>query len=540
MSDRVIHHPVIIVGGGAAGAAAALGFGGTVPLMLDVGFKAMPPPLAPRPVAELLAMAKTATDVRDLDSALIGDEFQSILRPQEHDLSIKLKAPFVRYITERPPSLPLDEHHGCTTTQSFAVGGLANAWGGGAMRYTELELRHFPFPIADIDAAFDALTRHIGISGSGADDLAQYFGSTANLLPELDLCELGTRFLNRYQRKKSLFTRNGIRVGRPRLAVLPIPHGDRDAFRAFGQEFFVSPHAGIYSPAFSIQELVRRRRLEYRSGVLVERFACHSDRVIVAAHDVATGERLRFSADHLILAAGTLNTARIVLTSRHDHSTRLPLLDNPVALIPFVDLGRVGHPLEPTTFLGAELTVVLDSRWTSLPVQGSIYNLMGPLRTDLVREFPLSFSGNIAAARYLAPAILMLQLFFPDDVTTAGHVQLQPSGGLRIVRHAECFPQVERIVTRVLRSAGYAASTLLVKHPPPGSSIHYAGTIPARDHPVKDLETDRDCRLPWAARVTIADASTFPILPAKNHTLMMMANAFRLGQLVQRYVATRC
>jgi choline dehydrogenase-like flavoprotein len=408
------------------------------------------------------------------------------------------------------------------------------------MRYTELELRHFPFPVAAIEAAFDALTRHIGIAGSATDDLTGYFGSTEGLLPELDLCELGSRFLHRYERHKARFASYGLRVGRPRLAVLPIDHRGRKPFRAFGQEFFVSPHDGIYTPTFTVQELVQRRRLEYRRGLLVERFDCDSERVIVHARDVTSGERVRYSAAHLILAAGTLNTARIVLASRHDHSTRLPLLDNPVTLLPFVDLGRIGHPLKPATFLGAELALVLESDWTSLPVQGSVYNLMGPLRTDLVREFPLTFSGNLAAARHLAPAMLMLQLFFPDDAKASGQVQLQPSGGLRIMRNTGALPHVERIVTRALRAAGYAASTLLARRLPPGSSIHYAGTIPARDHPVGDFETDRDCSLPWAQRVTIADASTFPVLPAKNHTLMMMANAFRLGQFVQQRIAARC
>jgi choline dehydrogenase-like flavoprotein len=540
MSDIVAHYPVIIVGGGAAGAAAALGFGGTVPLMLDAGATAVPSPLPSRPVAELLAAATSPEDIRELDRVLIGDEFQSILRPQERDLSIKLKAPFVRFITDRPPCLPADEHHGCTTTQSFAVGGLANAWGAGAMRYTRAELRYFPFPAPDIEAAFDALTRHIGISGSATDDLTEYFGSTDGLLPELDLCELGARFMDRYERNKSRFTSRGLRVGRPRLAVLPINHRGREPFRAFGQEFFVSPHDGIYTPSFTIQELVHRRQLEYRSGLLIERFECAAERVVVHARDMATSETLRYSSDHLILAAGTLNTTRIVLASRNDHSSRLPLLDNPVTLLPFVDLGRIGHPLEPTTFLGAELALVLDSSWTAMPVQGSIYNLMGPLRADLAREFPLSFSGNLAAARYLAPATLMLQLFFPDEPGPSNHVQLQPSGGLRVVRTAVRCPHVERTVIRALRAIGYAASTLLARHPPPGSSIHYAGTIPAREQPVREFETDRDCRLPWAQRVTIADASTFPILPAKNHTLMIMANALRIGQLVQRRIAAHC
>jgi len=533
MSEAVAHRPVVIVGGGAAGAAAALGFSGTIPLMLDVGFRGKPSPLDPEPVADLLSAARSSVDTSVLDDVLIGHDFQSVLRSSERNLSIKLKAPYVRFITDRPSGMPADEHAGCTTTQSFAIGGLANAWGAGAMRYTEAELRYFPFPFSELQAGFDFLTQHIGISGAATDDLADYFGSAEGLLPELPLCELCSRFLDRYKHNNVLLRRRGLKVGRPRLAVLSTNHRGRTAFTAIGQEYFLAPHEGIYTPAFTIKELIGRGKLEYRSGIQVETFECVGDRVLVHARDVETASKIQFTTAHLVLAAGTLNTARILLASRHDHSTRLPLLDNPVTLLPFIDVGRIGHPLRPKSFLGAELILVLESPLTFLPIQGSIYNLMGPFRTDLVREFPLSFSGNLAAARYLAPAMLMLQLFFPDDATRAGHVQLLPSGGLHISRISPRLPSAVHTVVQALRAMGYATSSLLARHLLAGSSIHYAGTIPARLQPLGPFETDRDCRLPWAPRVYIADASTFPILPAKNHTLMMMANALRIGRLIE-------
>lgn len=526
------HHRVIIVGGGAAGASVALAAGGTDVLMLDVGLEPTRSNLPDQPLDSIRKQAQCGDDVGTLDAALIGEHFESLLRPCESDLSIKLKGPLTRYVTARPQQLPADEHVNCVSAQSFALGGLANSWGAGAMRYTDLELCHFPFPAAELEQAFDILTRHIGISGSTSDDLAEYFGSTQGLLSELELCELAQRLLKRYERRKGAFQRAGIRLGRPRLAVLPQDYGGRRAFRATGQEFFISPHEGIYSPIFTIKDLIARGSIEYHKGILVERFEQQASRVIVFARDLNSGEQCTFSTDHLVLAAGTINTSRIVLASRDDHSSLLPILDNPISFIPFVDLPRLGVPLPPAQFLGAELTLVLARESDQLPIQGSIYNLMGPLRTDMAKEFPLCFSGNLVAGRYLTPATMMLQLFYPARPHRENYLQLLPNGRLRLVYSAVPDRTAEKILVKMLCRSGYVASTLLCKRPPAGSSIHYAGTLPARVVPQGPYETGSDCRLTWAPRVVVADASTFPVLPAKNHTLMLMANAYRLGRML--------
>lgn len=497
--------------------------------MLDAGLAPIEPAPEDRPIELLRALARTPTDVGKLDRLLVGHAFESVLRPSEASLSIKLKPPYARYITERPRIMPRDEHIGCECTQSFAIGGLANAWGAGAMRYAQTELAHFPYAGPPLEEAFDALTAHIGISGSRSDDLASYFGSVRELLPELPLSELGQRFLDRYRRHRARFQAGGVSAGRPRLAVLPVDHGGRRAFKAFGQEFFVAPHEGIYSPAFTIRGLVQSSQLEYQSGVLIERFECHAGEVRLEGRRLPGGEPEVWVAEEVVLAAGTINTSRIVLASRRDCDSRLPLLENPVSFVPFVDVARIGVPLAVDSFTGAELSLVIESDEGQLPVQASIYNLMGPLRTDMSSQFPLTWSGNLAAGRYLMPATLVAQLFYPDSPSPSSYIQLLPTGGLRIVRSAVSRRGVEGKLVSLLRRVGYAALVRLVRHAPAGSSIHYAGTIPARTMPRGPYETDSDCRLLWAPRVIVADASTFPVLPAKNHTLMLMANAYRIA-----------
>jgi len=51
---------------------------------------------------------------------------------------------------------------------------------------------------------------------------------------------------------------------------------------------------------------------------------------------------------------------------------------------------------------------------------------------------------------------------------------------------------------------------------------------------LKRYETDRNGLLFGKRRVHVADAATFPRLPAKNLTFTIMANALRIGEAVRR------
>lgn len=524
---EIINKDVIIVGAGAAGAAAALSLEGAEVLMLDVGMSATKSSLPNSPLASLYGTQSES--VETLDNALIGRSFSSFIQEDEAGLCLKLKGPEARFAITRPPQLPGDLHENFLSIQSFTKGGLANFWGAGAMRYTEEELKHFPIEQSELDPFFDMLTDHIGISGSKTDDLAGYFGSTRGLLPELNLCDLGQRFEKCYLRWRSFFNNRGITIGRPRLAVLPVHHRGRRPHVAFGQEFFNAPHEGIYSPSFTIDELIKKGKLEYLSGILVDYFSQKDGVVTLFCREVSSGKRLTFIARRVVLAAGTINSSRVVLKSRNDYVTKLPLLDNPVSFLPCIDLLRIGVPLKQQGFPGAELNLIFRSKPDTLPIQGSLYNLMGPLRTDILKEFPLTFRGNLDACRFLAPAIFMLQLFYPDRHHEDNYIQLREDGQMRIVRKGPHPEAVEDKLASTLRWLGYGVLASLAKRPIAGSSIHYAGTLPSRRSPQNAYDTDTLGRLDWADRVHVADAANFPILPAKNHTLMLMANAARIG-----------
>jgi choline dehydrogenase-like flavoprotein len=268
--------------------------------------------------------------------------------------------------------------------------------------------------------------------------------------------------------------------------------------------------------------------VEYRPGVLVRAWDEQADGVTVEATDLRTGEPLRFAGQKLLLAAGALNTARIVLQSRRDCEVRLPLLENPAVQIPFVLPASLGCRLDTAAFGLTQLNLIWDSPAHGI-LQGSILELTSPMRAEFFGRFPLSARANLRLVRTMLPAMLLMQLFFPATTQEPATVSLLADGRLRI----QGRPNPVAIgslgpLLRPLRAVGLWTHPMLIYKPVTGHAIHYAGTLPMRETPGR-YECDPFGRLSGTQRVYVADSACFSSLPAKNMSFGMMANAMRVA-----------
>lgn len=515
---------IIIVGSGAAGTAAALELAGRGirPLMLDVGHT--DPGRIPR-VDENLYAYRQHHDSFDL---LIGADFRGVADVLTGRVGVaKLNAPNMAFVTQDADRLGPVEAVDFDPIQSFAQGGLANAWGAGLYRFTAADLTGFPIGEADLAPYFDRLTDEIGISGAD-DDLAPYFGDPAGLLPPLDLSFNAGKLYQSYCRKRQKLNRLGVYVGRPRLGVLSVAKDDRPACDYSNLEFWqVSPY--LYTPVITLQKLIAAGQIDYRPGVLVRSWAEGDEGVIVQGVEVDTGRPVSFAGRKLLLAAGAINTSRIVLQTYQDCRTRLRLLENPAVQIPFVLPTSVGRRLDTRAFGLVQLNLVWESAaWGGL-LQGSIMELTSPMRAEFFGRFPLSARANLGLVRDLLPAMLLMQLFFPGGVQEPAQLSLKEDGRLRIEGRPNGV-DLRRLGTLLaaLRSAGLWTHPALIYKPTTGHAIHYAGTLPMATRPER-YQCDPSGRLWGTQHVYIADSACFSDLPAKNMSFGMMANAMRIA-----------
>lgn len=514
---------VIIVGSGAAGTFSAYSLRGLKPLVLDVGHK---------PTAE--SISGNLYDLKNKESLfhnIIGPRFETLNDIEFRKLTPKAKAPLMRYVIQKPECSPKILSEEFYPTVSYAEGGLANIWGAQVYRFNNEDLKGYPITSEELSPFYDELTKHIGISGSD-DDLAQFLGDTSGMLPAVKPGKIGVEILRRVQRKASWFQKNGVYVGLPRLAVLSRDYGDREKCAYDNLEFLQSRNSAIYSPAFTLCDLINNREVEYLSGRLVERYQEDDDGVTVTARNIQDNCQEQFRGKKLILCLGAFNTARLVLFSNYDFATELPVVENPFSLLPFISLTRIGMPIDKESY-SSQLCFVYSGTLSEELVIGMIYGIEGIPRSDMLFEFPFSISGCLAAAKYILPAMAVMQVYHHSDPQKNNVMKINPDGSIMIKFKPAEYRSVEEHLLKVFRRIGYLSASFLIQASEPGLSNHYAGPLPMRAKPKQPYETDRNGLLFGSQHVYIGDSASFPRLPAKNLTFTIMANALRVAQNIR-------
>lgn len=514
-------YDAVIVGSGPAGTFSAYALRGKNVLVLDVGYR-------PPPVSSLEGNLYSLRQKReDLFEQLIGKQFEGLRNIWKRPISLKLKSPYMSYVVQDAEKLSPIRSQTFDGVTSFATGGLANAWGAGVFRFNDRDLIGFPIASADLEPFYDELTEHIGVSGVN-DDLVPYFGEDPRLLPPIRITRLAADIVERFYSQKTYFQGCGMTIGLSRLAVLTRPHNGRDPYRYDNLEFYRPYNPAIYNPAFTLDELVAKSLITLKSGFFVTRYHENSDHVAVEARNIETGSMETFRARTLILAGGALCTTKIVLTSNDDYASRLPILDNPMVCIPLIRPDRIGAPLEVNDGSLGQLNLVYDDPETGELLQAGLYGATGPLRSDVLFQFPLSISANLIWAKYLSPAMVLAMLFYPGKRAQGNYIRLTRENELEIEYHWQTPRVPEYRIMKAFRKIGYFSATPAFQYPRMGSSMHYAGTLPMRRNPGR-YETDPDGLLSGTRSVYITDGACFSELPAKNLTFTIMANAMRIA-----------
>ncbi|MCX7012517.1 MAG: GMC oxidoreductase [Candidatus Sumerlaeota bacterium] len=521
MSDEAI-----IIGSGVAGVAAALRLAdrGIRSTILDVGLQ--PDPEAP--LAGNLYEIRRRSDAFDW---MIGRNFERVasLADGAYAVPAKLASPRIRYVARDADVYGPLRQANYAAVQSFATGGLANAWGAGLYRFTSEELNGFPIDLSDLTPYYDRLDAEIGISGE-ADDLSPFFGAGGFSMPPLRLSKKARRMMDCYRRRRARLNRQGVFLGRSRLGVLSRATGGRPACDYSNLEFWQPELGYIYNPVFTLRRLIREGWVACRPGLRVRSWSRAGEEIVVHAEDARSQTRVSFPTRLLLLAAGPIGSAKIALESRRDYQTRLRLLDNPAFQFPLILPRFIGAALEENCFGLTQLNCVWRRAAGEAPLQGSILEISSPARSEFFSAFPLAARDNLRFIRHLVPAMLVMQLFLPATPENAATLRLGPDGVLDIEGPRPEDPKdLLNFIAGAMRKMGALTHRALVARPPAGHAIHYAGTLPMSESPSRPYRCDPFCGLCGEPGVYVADGASFPQLPSKNVSFTVMANAMRVA-----------
>ena len=80
---------------------------------------------------------------------------------------------------------------------------------------------------------------------------------------------------------------------------------------------------------------------------------------------------ITFKCKKLLLAAGTINSAKIVLNSKKDFESKLSLKDNSLVQVPLIFPSFIGSRLEKDALSLTNLNVIINLKDVNMRLQGS-------------------------------------------------------------------------------------------------------------------------------------------------------------------------
>jgi hypothetical protein len=418
--------------------------------------------------------------------------------------------------------------------ESMAYGGLGSGWGLGAYVYSDQELERAGLSVRAMHSAYQTVSDRVGIS-AGQDDVSPYvLGHLKNTMPPLQMDNSTQQLYKTYQRKRQSLNKRGVYFGNPAMTLLSAPFKDRKATRYDDMDFYTDRDRAGYRPWITLNTLRKRPNFTYLGQMLALRFFEDETAASVEVLHTHTGEHQVIKCRVLILAAGVLGSARIVLRSFKNDVRQLPLLCNPYSYLPCLHLRMLGTPLSAQKTSMAQAFMVYDENNAGNDIVSmAIYTYRSLMLHKLIKEAPLDFSDGLGIFNTLQSALMIVGIHHPDASSPKKYLHLMdkadsPTGDALFAHYELSETEAKKAVQkeRTVRSifAGLGCYPIRSVRPGFGGSIHYAGSLPFHSNELAGT-TASNGRLHKTRSVFVADGSGFNYLPAKGVTLTLMANA---------------
>lgn len=514
----------LVIGSGPAGVACAdaLASRGEEVTVLDAG-------LTLEPSRQVAADRLAERPVDEWDPAEVAD-LRGGVRPDANGLIRKLV--YGSDFPYRKPDVGGSlESEGVALVPSYALGGLSNVWGASLLPYGEDEFDGWPISREDLAPYYREALEMMLVSAV-SDGLAADFPLFGEPDGALDPGRQGRALLDHLEKNRQRLVDRGIRYGRARLGVRVEPKVSGAGCVYCGQCLVGCPYGLIYNSADTLDGL-RRSGVRHEPGYVVEEIAEEAGQPIARGR-TTEGDRFERRADRIFLAAGVMNSTRILLRSMGRYDEPVRILDSRYFLLPLLGRWAPGdrfHTLSQV-FLEVENAAV-GPRRVHLQVYG--YNEMYAEAVDGALWPLRAVLGP--ATRPLKRRLLAIQGYLHSDLSPGIQVRLVGSKDAprMIAEPEEDGGESERLIRQVggalIRAAG-ATGLLpllpLLKPGEPGRGFHSGGSFPMGTGSGATT-TDPEGRPEGFERVHVVDSTVFPSIPSGPITLTAMANARRIA-----------
>lgn len=417
---------------------------------------------------------------------------------------------------------------------SYAKGGFSIGWGAAVLPPDDCDLRDWPIGSRELNKYYQEVL-------SGAPYSAKEDSLSVNfpLIKRPDECvklTRGNETLIRALNRSGLLTPNRLVYGQSRL-LMNADSNCSDGCKYCGCCMSGCVYGAIYKSSREIEKLVSNNQIDYRPGMIVEKLEEVGAAVKVSGHKMEGGEE-SFTFDRVFVAAGAMNSTRIVLQSKKLYGHKSYIKKTAGFVVPMLSMRKM--PLDwPTsnTMPGVFLEYKVDGlsdHWVHTQLSTANEMVLDKLKITL-NGAGLMHAMKRKLIEHLAVAVCNLH---SDHANTYEIVLMRGGGGEgdKIISTLHESRDVERAITKAIRKLFHIGHKIgcypiipAIQRNPKIVGYHLGGSMPMRLSPESELDTDCFGRPNGWQRIHVVDSSVFPSIPGTTIGLLAMANAARIA-----------
>jgi choline dehydrogenase-like flavoprotein len=422
---------------------------------------------------------------------------------------------------------------------TYAKGGFSNIWSAAVLPTDGCDMADWPVSRGELEPYFRKAAEMLPLTG-GIGTLSRSFPAYKQTLGEIDPGPQGRLLLDDLQRAESDLLMADTLYGRARLAVHTEPgEGEVLPCNGCGQCSFGCARGSISSTVPMLDGMIRRKEVAYRGGIFISRITETDSKAIIEGIDLAAMTQVQLAYDSVFVAAGPINTTRLLLRSRELYNRPVRLKESQRFVVPMLRRRPAATTWEiPSVTLAAAFietkVSVLSDHWVHAQIVS-----MNRTISDNSRLLGLARSAGRKLWAPVLRHVMMAWCGMHSDHSSHLEVRLNPGHDGQPDRL-----RVESQVSNKARAAARAAAkhlfqkgrlfdTLFCYWMPrfsyPGRATHCGSSFPMRSRPIGEFDSDRFGRPFNWSRIFVVDSSVLPSIPGTTTAFPVMANAYRIG-----------
>jgi hypothetical protein len=413
--------------------------------------------------------------------------------------------------------------HNASMLRSFARGGFSNVWGAVIQRFPSGEFRQWPVTLHQLSPHYSAVQ---DLMCSSSEPLVRPSAQARAFYADM-------------VRNRLELERHGIRFDYASLAVRTSDSDREKSCRRCGLCLYGCPYDSIFTAGVTLARLVREGAVSHIPNVVVDRVITTNGRTRVEGRSLAGHAPRIFEGRAVFLAAGLLESARIILNSTKTAAVSerpLSIRTSEIFTLPMLRYRSTPHTITERMHTLCQMVVNIDDPGISEhPVHLQLYGY-NDLYPELLARKLRTLSGPLKPVlQRLSERLFVAFGYLHSELSSTVRFLTAADNTGRVSLEGQENPESRRVVRAVVRTLfrnqrflRALPITPQVKFDLPGGGIRSGGCFPMRSVPT-GLETDLWGCVPGLPSVHVVDSSVLPTIPAGPLAFTVMANAHRIA-----------